>query len=130
MVPGGAGDSRDCSAMKPSKRNGKAAEDYQLLAFISQPEPILRSGFLGQRAKCSAAPIRKSIPYPPFWRLVHRLAYNGDVAAGQLAVFQGASEAPLSEFMRVGRPPQKNSQPACGPEGCVENGLAAALLVG
>ncbi len=29
--------------------------------------------------------------------LVHRLAYNGDVAAGQLAVFQGASEAPISE---------------------------------
>ena len=28
--------------------------------------------------------------------LVHRLAYNGDVAAGQLAVFQGASEAPIS----------------------------------
>jgi hypothetical protein len=27
---------------------------------------------------------------------VHRLAYNGDVAAGQLAVFQGASEAPIS----------------------------------
>ena len=29
--------------------------------------------------------------------LVHRLAYNGDVAAGQLAVFQGASEAPISD---------------------------------
>ena len=35
--------------------------------------------------------------------LVHRLAYNGDVAAGQLAVFQGGpsrtggNEAPLSE---------------------------------
>ena len=27
--------------------------------------------------------------------LVHRLAYNGDVAAGQLAVFQGASEVPI-----------------------------------
>ncbi len=71
-----------------------AAEDYQLLAFISQPESILRSGFLGQRAKCSAAPIRKSIPYPPFWRLVHRLAYNGDVAAGQLAVFLRCSLDP------------------------------------
>jgi hypothetical protein len=30
-------------------------------------------------------------------KLVYRLAYNGDVAAGQLAVFQGASEAPISE---------------------------------
>ena len=29
--------------------------------------------------------------------LVHRLANNGDVAGGQLAVFQGASEAPISE---------------------------------
>ena len=28
---------------------------------------------------------------------VHRLAYNGAVAAGQLAVFQGASEAPISD---------------------------------
>jgi hypothetical protein len=28
-------------------------------------------------------------------RLVYRLAYNGDVAAGQLAVFQGASEVPI-----------------------------------
>ena len=39
---------------------------------------------------------------------------------GQLAVFQGASEAPISELMPTGR----------GPEGCVENGPAAALLVG
>ena len=29
--------------------------------------------------------------------LVYRLVYNGDVTAGQLAVFQGASEAPISE---------------------------------
>jgi hypothetical protein len=28
--------------------------------------------------------------------LVYRLANNDDVAAGQLAVFQGASEAPIS----------------------------------
>jgi hypothetical protein len=32
-------------------------------------------------------------------------------AAGQLAVFQGASEAPISEFIRVDPPrPKKNSQ--------------------
>src|SRR5260370_24857835 len=42
--------------------------------------------------------------------LVHRLAYNGDVAAGQLAVFQGASEAPISGFIRVERATRKNSQ--------------------
>ena len=29
--------------------------------------------------------------------LVYRLTYNDDVAAGQLAVFQGASEAPISD---------------------------------
>jgi Protein of unknown function, DUF488 len=29
--------------------------------------------------------------------LVRRLANNGDVAGGQLAVFQGASEAPISD---------------------------------
>jgi hypothetical protein len=30
-------------------------------------------------------------------QLVYRLAINDDVAGGQLAVFQGASEAPISE---------------------------------
>src|SRR5580692_4786318 len=44
--------------------------------------------------------------------LVYRLTYNDDVAAGQLAVFQGASEAPLSGFIRVERATRKNSQPA------------------
>ena len=29
--------------------------------------------------------------------LVYRLAYNGDVAAGQFAVFQGASKVPISD---------------------------------
>jgi hypothetical protein len=42
--------------------------------------------------------------------LVCRLAYNGDVAAGQLAVFQGASEAPISGSIRVERATRKNSQ--------------------
>jgi hypothetical protein len=33
---------------------------------------------------------------------VYRLAYNGDIAAGQLAVFQGASEAPIQvAFLRA-----------------------------
>src|SRR5215472_6577137 len=44
--------------------------------------------------------------------LVYRLAYNGDIAAGQLAVFQGASEAPISERIRAERATRKNSQPA------------------
>jgi len=44
--------------------------------------------------------------------IVHRLAYNGDIAAGQLAVFQGASEAPISGFIRAERATRKNSQPA------------------
>ena len=50
--------------------------------------------------------------------LVCRLAYNGDVTAGQLAVFQGGpsrtggSEAPISELIRVERATRKNSQPA------------------
>jgi hypothetical protein len=42
--------------------------------------------------------------------IVYRLAYNGDVAAGQLAVFRGASEAPISEWIRVERATRKNSQ--------------------
>jgi hypothetical protein len=41
--------------------------------------------------------------------VVYRLAYNGDVAAGQLAVFRGASEAPISEWIRVERATRKNS---------------------
>src|SRR5260370_9592598 len=41
---------------------------------------------------------------------VHCLAYSGDVAAGQLAVFQGASEAPIYELIRVERATRKNSQ--------------------
>gem|GEM_PF-6955552 len=44
--------------------------------------------------------------------LVYRLAYNGDVAVGRLAVFQGASEAPISGFIRAERATRKNSQPA------------------
>src|ERR1700741_3682295 len=35
--------------------------------------------------------------------IVHHLAYNSDVAAGQLAVFQGVSEAPISELIPVER---------------------------
>ena len=47
-----------------------------------------RTGFASQRTK--------------FRELVHRLTYNGDVAAGQLAVFQGGpsrtgGKAPISE---------------------------------
>jgi hypothetical protein len=42
--------------------------------------------------------------------LVYRLAYNGGVAAGQLAVFQGASEAPISGSIRAERATRKNSQ--------------------
>src|ERR1700761_6381866 len=61
--------------------------------------------------------------------LVHRLANNDDVAGGQLAVFQGASEAPISDH--TGRASNAEKQPTGpGPEGCVENGPAAALLVG
>src|SRR5258707_13816440 len=52
---------------------------------------------------------RERIPTAP-QPLVHRLEYNGDVAAGQLAVFQGASEAPISGFIRVKRATRKNSQ--------------------
>src|SRR5262249_50384478 len=43
-------------------------------------------------------------------RLVYRLAYNGEMAAGQLAVLQGASEAPISGLIRVERATRKTSQ--------------------
>ena len=66
--------------------------------------------------------------------LVYRLAYNGDVAAGQMAVFQGGpnrtgGKVPIS--VSYGLSEQRGKQPTGrGPEGCVENGPAAALLVG
>jgi hypothetical protein len=78
---------------------------------------------------------------------VYRLAYNGDVATGQLAVFQGASEAPIPHHFclflawlfrsrrkngagRVERATRKNSQLAAAQRVALENGSAAALLVG
>ncbi|MBV9645641.1 MAG: hypothetical protein JO334_18945 [Verrucomicrobia bacterium] len=42
--------------------------------------------------------------------LRNRLAYNGDIVAGQLAVFRGASKAPISELIRAERATWKNSQ--------------------
>src|ERR1700692_311497 len=50
-------------------------------------------------------------------------------AGGQLAVFQGASEAPIS--LSYGSSEQRGKTPTGpSPEGCDENGPAAALLVG
>jgi len=51
-------------------------------------------------------------------------------AGGQLAVFQSASEAPISEFIRVDPPGRKkNSQLATARRVVMQNGRAAALLV-
>ena len=41
--------------------------------------------------------------------LVHRLVYNGNVAAGQMAVFQGASEVPISELISAERATRKTA---------------------
>src|ERR1700687_5038527 len=59
--------------------------------------------------------------------LVHRLAYNGDVAAGQLAVFQGGpsrtgGKAPISGLIRVKRATRKNSQLAAARRGALKMG--------
>ena len=63
-------------------------------------------------------------PHGLVYRLLNRLSF----VAGQLAVFQGASEVPLSES--YGRVSNAEKQPTGrGPEGCVENGSAASLLV-
>ena len=63
---------------------------------------------------------------------MHRLAYNGDVAAGQWAVFQGVERTARAHiWIHTGRASNAEKQPTGrGPEGCVENGPAAALLVG
>jgi hypothetical protein len=65
---------------------------------------------------------------------VHRLAYNGDFAAGQMAVFQGGpsrtgGKAPISEPYRPSEQRGKSANRP-RPEGCDENGPAAALPVG
>jgi len=43
---------------------------------------------------------------------VCRLVYTDDVAAGQLAVFQDASEVPISELIWAERATKKTNQPA------------------
>jgi hypothetical protein len=65
---------------------------------------------------------------------VHRLLNPFGFAAGQLAVFQGASEAPISESIRVERATRKNSQLAAAhgvalkmAGGCVARRLRIAL---
>ena len=59
-------------------------------------------------------------------QLVYRLLNPLSFAAGQLAVFQGASEVPIS--VSYGLSEQRGKQPTGrGPEGCVENGPAAAF---
>src|SRR5258708_37914315 len=63
-------------------------------------------------------------------RLVHRLASNSDVAAGQLAVFQGASEAPISESIRVERATRKNSQLAAAQRVALKMGRRLRCLSG
>jgi hypothetical protein len=63
---------------------------------------------------------------------VHRLPNLFGFAAGQLAVFQGASEAPISGSIRAepGGCRTEKRPTGRGPESWVENGPAAALLVG
>jgi len=53
-----------------------------------------------------------------------------DIAVGQLAVFQGASEAPISESIRAEGATRKNSQLATAQRVALKMGPAAALLVG
>jgi hypothetical protein len=97
------------------------------LPVLSGGRVIKRSRLLRRKPRSSLPsfpiPFPKSYGYICVWlavfhfpkldralKLVHRLAYNSDVAAGQLAVFQGASEAPISELIRVERATRKNSQ--------------------
>src|ERR1700738_3605492 len=65
-------------------------------------------------------------------KLVHRLAYNGDVAAGQLAVFQGGprrtgGKAPISGLIRVKRATRKNSQLAAARRVALKMGRSPLL---
>src|SRR4029077_5421758 len=55
-------------------------------------------------------PFARELRSVSLYALVHRVGYKDDVAAGQLARFEGASEAPISELIRVERATRKNSQ--------------------
>jgi hypothetical protein len=67
----------------------------------------------------------QSLALPLVYRLLNPLSF----AAGKLAVFQGASEGPISDH--TGRASNAEKQPTGpSPEGCVENRPAALLLVG
>jgi hypothetical protein len=60
-------------------------------------------------SSCSSKPVT---PENLASELVYRLGYNGDIARqgpDQLAVFQGPSEAPISELIRVERPRGKTA---------------------
>jgi hypothetical protein len=80
----------------------------------------------------------KAATQSPSLVLVHRLAYYGDVVAGQMAVFQGGpsrtgGKVPISEWIRVERATRKNSQLAAAQKvalkmagGCVARRLPPA----
>jgi hypothetical protein len=51
-------------------------------------------------------------------------------ALGHLAVFQGATEAPISVHTGRSAAEEEKQPTGQGPEGCDKNGSAAALLVG
>src|SRR5271165_3930664 len=86
-----------------------------MLRFSGDDEPMQCCGtdkkLFGRIGQESVGPNRECA-HDSFIDLVYRLAYNGGVAAGQLAVFQGASEAPISGSIRAERATRKNSQPA------------------
>src|SRR5271165_1916691 len=68
-------------------------------------------------------------------RQVYFLAYNGDVAGGQLTVFQGGpsrtgGRAPISGSIRAERATRKNSQLVAARRVALKMGRRLALLVG
>jgi hypothetical protein len=88
----------------PMARSSRDRPEKFLVLILQRLTMLLRRSF---RPAC-IFPKARAVSGPLL--LVHRLAYNGDVAAGQLVVFQGASEVPVSELIRVERATRKNSQ--------------------
>jgi hypothetical protein len=93
---------------------GRLPQDRAMILasnHISHFDPLLLGTFFARYVDWMAMeelfshPLAASI-------LVHRLLNPFGFAAGQLAVFQGASEAPISESIRAKRATRKNSQPA------------------
>jgi hypothetical protein len=111
------------------------------IQFDADSPACIRTGLRSMGCRPASGPSVRQSTSMVSRTVVHRLIYNRHVAAGQLAVFQGGPSRTGNRsahiWIHTGRGPSRTGgsnaekQPTDrGPKGCVENGPAAALLVG